>query len=205
MFKTTARLAAFAVIASLAIACASYSSRTVPILAPTSYPNQTAVEDVVLVADLYDTQEKYQTVFDTAPSYDRGYLPINVIVFNNSATGVTVNPAFITCRATTGTPHALVPADTVAEEVLRSTVGRALAGGIFAGSSSQGANSEIRADFANKRLEVSQFVPAGSRGQGFVFCPNEEPLRALSLRVEGVADNTQEIELAFPATRAYPQ
>ena len=159
----------------------------------------------MLIADLYDSQEKYQRVFDTAPSYERGYLPINVIVFNNSAEGVTVNPAYISCLATTGTPHALVPAEDVAEDVLRSTVGRFAAGGIFAGSSSQGANNEIRADFVNKRLENNQFVSAGNRGQGFVFCPNEEPLRALALRVDGIADDAQEVELPFPATRAYPQ
>lgn len=186
-------------------ACASYSSRTVPILAPASYANQAAIGDAVLVADLYDTQRKYESVFDTAPSYERGFLPINVIVFNNSASAVTVNPAYISCMATTGTPHAPVPAEEVAEEVLRSTVGRFAAGGIFAGSSSQGANNEIRADFANKRFEISQFVPANSRAQGFVFCPNEEPLHALSLRVDGVADAAQEVELPFPATRAYPQ
>ena len=89
--------------------------------------NQSAdtVGDIVLIADLCDSEEKYQSVFDTAPSYERGYLPINVIVFNNSAEGVTVNPAYISCLATTGTPHALVPA----EDVLRSTVGRFAAGG----------------------------------------------------------------------------
>ena len=200
-----ARLSAAVVAVCGLCACASYSSRTVPILAPTSYPNQAAVGDVVLVADLYDTREKYQSVFDTAPSYERGFLPINVIVFNNSASAVTVNPAYISCMATTGTPHAPVPAEDVAEEVLRSTVGRFVAGGIFAGGSSQGANNEIRADFANKRLEISQFVPAGSRGQGFVFCPIEQPLRALSLRVDGVADVAREVELSFPATTAYPQ
>ena len=198
-------IAVVVVVASLTIACASYSARTVPILAPTSYQHQITVGDVVLIADLYDSQEKYQSVFDTAPSYERGYLPINVIVFNNSAEGVTVNPAYISCLATTGTPHALVPAGDVAEDVLRSTVGRFAAGGIFAGSSSQGANNEIRADFVNKRLENNQFVPAGNRGQGFVFCPNEEPLRALALRVDGIADDAQEVELPFPATRAYPQ
>ena len=107
--------------------------------------------------------------------------------------------------ATTGTPHALVPAEDVAEEVLLSTVGRFAAGGLLAGNSSQEANNEIRADFANKGLENNQFVPAGNRGQGFVFCPNEEPLRALALRVDGVADDAQEVELPFPATRAYPQ
>ncbi len=199
------RIMVLGVVGAVMTACASYSARIVPILAPASYPNQATVGDVVLVADVYDTQQKYQSVFDTAPSYERGYLPINVIVFNNSASGVTVDPAYISCMATTGTPHSPVPADDVAEDVLRSTVGRFVAGGIIAGGSSQGVNSEIRADFANKRLEINQFVPAGARGQGFVFCPNEEPLSALSLRVDGVADDAQEIELTFPATRAYPQ
>ncbi len=78
----------------------------------------------MLIADLYDTQEKYQSVFDTAPSYERGYLPINVIVFNNSAEGITVNPAYISCMATTDTPHALVQAEDIAEDVLRSTGSR---------------------------------------------------------------------------------
>ena len=115
------------VVAALTIACASYAVRTVPILAPTSYQHQITVGDVVLIADLYDSQEKYQSVFDTAPSYERGYLPINVIVFNNSTEGVTVNPAYISCLGTTGTPHALVPAEDVVENVLRSTVGRFVA------------------------------------------------------------------------------
>ena len=88
----------------------------------------------------------------------------------------------------------------------RATVGRFATGGIFAGSSSQGTNNEIRADFVNKSLENSQFVSAGDRGQGFVFCPNEEPLQALALRVDGmIDDDAQDVELPFPATRAYPQ
>ena len=194
------------VVAALTIACTSYAARTVPILASTTYQHQITVGDVVLIADLYDSQEKYQRVFDTAPSYERGYLPINVIVFNNSTENVTVNPAYISCLGTTGTPHALVPAEDVVENVLRSTVGRFATGGIFAGSSSQGTNNEIRADFVNKSLENSQFVSAGDRGQGFVFCPNEEPLQALALRVDGmIDDDAQDVELPFPATRAYPQ
>ena len=198
----------FAVVVAVAVAvisCTSYSSRVVPIRAPASYQHRVVLDDVVLAADLYDTQEKYQSVFDTAPSYERGYLPINVIVFNDSDDGVTVDPAYVSCLSTTGASHAPVPADAVAEEVLRSTVGRFVAGGIFAGGSSQGTNAEIRADFVNKGLAIHQFVPAGNRGQGFVFCPNEEPLRAVAIRVDGLDDEQQEVELKFPATRAYPQ
>ena len=55
-------------------ACASYAARTVPILAPESYQFQEAIGDAVLIVDLYDTEAKYQTVFDTAPEL-RARLP----------------------------------------------------------------------------------------------------------------------------------
>ena len=65
------------------------------------------------------------------------------------------------------------------------------------------ASNEIRAAFANKRLEINWLVPAGSPGKGFVYHPDEEPLQARALHVDGIADDVQEIELSFPATMAY--
>ena len=141
-------------------ACASYAVRTVPILPPDIYQFQEAVGDVVLIADLYDTTARYQSVFDTAPSYERGYLGINVLVFNNSSSGVTIDPANVTCLATSGTEHSPIAAEQVAEQVLRSTTGRFLAGGVIAAGSSRGANDRIRADFANKALRFREFPPA---------------------------------------------
>ena len=196
------------------IACASYSARTVPILAPGSYSYQQPVDDagdIVIAADLYDTETKYQSVFDTAPSYERGYLGINVLVFNDSDAGVLIDPANVTCLAVSGTVHQPISAEQVAEQVLRSTTGRTVAGvatlgvlGGLAGTSSSGANHRIRTDFANKGLQRREF-PAGARGQGFVFCPNEEPLRALAIQGIALADQEAAVEIEFPPTRAYLQ
>jgi hypothetical protein len=162
-------------------ACASYAARSVPILQPTAYDHQQAQNGVIVAADVYGTAQKYRRVFDTAPSYERGYLGINVVVFNDSTQAVLIDPANAMCVKADGTEAPPIPATQVAEQVLRSTTGRYFAGGVLAAGSSKGANDRIRADFAAKALTLRE-VPPGGRNQGFVFCPNETPLTSLAVR-----------------------
>jgi hypothetical protein len=61
-------------------ACASYAVRTVPISAPSGYPGRSVVGELTVVADVYGTEEKYRSLFDIVPSYERGYLGVNLIL-----------------------------------------------------------------------------------------------------------------------------
>ncbi|OFV93923.1 MAG: hypothetical protein A3G76_00685 [Acidobacteria bacterium RIFCSPLOWO2_12_FULL_65_11] len=185
-------------------ACASYAVRTVPINVPTAYPNKSIVGELTFVADVYGTAAKYRSVFDTIPSYERGYLGVNLIFFNDSGNTVSVDPSAITCTTRSGTIIDHVPATQVAEQVLRSTTGRYFAGGVIAAGSSKGANDRIRGDFAAKALKARD-LPPGSRSQGFVFFSNVEPLQTLTIRgIRNAGDGTSiAVDISMPIIPLY--
>src|SRR5947208_726188 len=73
-----------AILGLIGSACTSYTVKTIPIEVPTNYVNTRAARGVTVAADVYGTADRYQAVFDTAPSYERGYLGINLVFFNDS-------------------------------------------------------------------------------------------------------------------------
>ena len=178
----------------LGVGCASYAAKTVPINQPQAYPHKQTVENVTIVADVYTTEAKYKSVFDTIPSFERGYLPINVIIYNDSPDTLQVTVGGMSVTTRSGVILQPISAEQVAEQVLRSTTGRYFAGGVLAAGSSKGANDRIRADFAAKGLK-DHAIPPGGRSQGFLFFANTEQFQVLTVR--GLLGQ-QAIEIAMP-------
>ena len=176
------------------IGCASYNAKSVAVHKSGSYPHKSTVSEVTIVADVYGTEKKYKSVFDTCPSYERGYIGINLIFFNNSKYRYMLDVDNITCVTNTGDILSVIPASQVAEQLLRSTTGRYFMGGFIAAGSSKGANDKIRADYRNKELH-NQNIPAGTRKQGFVFFTNEEQIDYIIIR--GLTNNETGEELTF--------
>lgn len=193
----TLRRASMAAALLAMAACASYTARTVPINQPNAYAHQQSVAGLTVVADVYGTEPKYKSVFDTVPSYERGYLPINVIVYNDSPEPVSIAVGSITVTTRSGSILQPIPAEQVAEQVLRSTTGRYFAGGVLAAGSSKGANDRIRADFAAKGLK-DQTIPPGGRSQGFLFFANTEPFQTLTARGLRHGNELRVVEIGMP-------
>jgi hypothetical protein len=150
-----------------------------------------------VVADVYTTESKYKAVFDTIPSFGRGYLLIDMIIFNDSSDTVNVTVSGFSVRTRSGAILLPIAAEQVAEQVLRSTTGGYFAGGVLAAGSSKGANDRIRADFAAKGLK-DLAIPPGGRNQGFLFFANTELFQNLIIRGLWTANPAQVAEIVMP-------
>jgi len=65
--------------------CASYKAQSVPIQPVEHYATHTDIDQDLEVALLpYDNAHDYKSVFDTKPSYERGYLAISFFFFFNT-------------------------------------------------------------------------------------------------------------------------
>ena len=181
----------------LAVGCASYSAKPVVVGDVKQYEYHAEQSGVTVVADPYDTDRKYKSVFNTKPSYQRGYLGVNIIVGNNSDKPLTLDAAGVWAVSATGEVVRPVPARQVGEQLLRSTTGRYFLGGVIAAGSSKGANDKIRMDFENKELK-SATIYAGQVTHGFLFFPTQPVTAELvvgGLKLEG--QDLEAIKVAF--------
>jgi len=190
------------------LSCASYTVHQVPIQPIEQYSITAQIDsDLDVALEIYDNARKYKTVFDTKPSYERGYLAISFFFFNRGDNTFDLDPTGIVALGDDGTVYQPIPAAQVAEQLLRSTTGRYFAGGLIAAGSSKGANEKIRMDFQSKELKAHKIF-GHAKTQGILFFPGESKLNKIIISgvvrekgEEEVGSTDVPIHYRFPLTK----
>ena len=93
------------------VSCASLPTRPVDIRDLQQYQNKTTEKDLTVAVDVYDTKEKYRTIFQTRSILDVGFVPVNLIIYNHSKGAIRIDTPLDTIEAITIDGTRIKPTD----------------------------------------------------------------------------------------------
>ncbi len=63
---------------------AGYKIKDIPVRAAAEYPSHQSLQNIVIGAEAFDRQEEVLSAFDTKKLYEKGIMPVFVVVENNN-------------------------------------------------------------------------------------------------------------------------
>ena len=152
------------------VSCASLPTRPVDIRDLQQYQNRTTEKDRTVAVDVYNTKEKYRTVFQTRPTLDIGFLPLNLIIYNHSKGAIRIDTPLDTIEAITidGTLIKPIDAAGVVEEAARKMSESDLASGTLGVISADQAKEKMRKELSDRQLKGALIYPKRS-ASGFLW------------------------------------
>jgi hypothetical protein len=153
--------------AGFAAFAADYEVKAVKLLPLESYPAQTTVGSVTIVADPYSTDEKSFTAFDVKKLNTRGYFPLHVIIQNASSAFLIVRTRNIVLVTESGQHLYTTPSSMVVEDLFKGNSADKFSTKSRDASELGKAGSPL-SDFTDKDL-TNKLIEPGKITSGFLF------------------------------------
>jgi len=156
--------------------CATYKQRRIDIHPADEYPHLSAAhEGIVVAADPYHSTEKAKQGFYVDVTR-KGFLPVNMIVMNDTNEEVRVSKESIELIDENGLSYEPVDAKVMFDNHKENPLARFVAGSVISVSigtvsavSAIIANRKMRADWREKEMPDELIIESGKQMNGFVY------------------------------------
>lgn len=149
--------------------CASYTSQHVEQNDISSYVSKVTVAGVVMAADGIDSAAKTKSIF-TVDTGEKDFVPVEVIIKNNSDRNLLVESSNITLTDSAGNTKSPVKSDVVADNFEHNKLAEAFFGfGILSYAAAEDANKKMRQDWEAKSFPDNKTLLANSETRGYLF------------------------------------